>query len=161
MPARTKATFNQRIFLNGLFKLNELVCTIKCGELCSMNAHGSFELFEKRWDGFDNHPNETMLVLKESFLLKTNEEPTVHFHIDWKEIRYVIIRRRRLELIDMDYEIVFCKQRDICTRVFWFYAREDSALQSFIAKWGNSWINLFDNQLGTPLAIELFENEYC
>jgi len=64
-------------------------------------------------------------------------------------------------LIDMDYEIVFCKQRDICTRVFWFYARKDSALQSFIAKWGNSWINLFDNQLGTPLAIELFENEYC
>ncbi len=160
MPMRTTATFNQRQFLIDLFKIKELVCTIKCGEICSMNAHGSFGLFEKHWLNVEKHPVETMLVLKVNSLLNSYKEPPVHFHIDWNEIRYVIIRQRRLDLIDMDYEIVFCNKCDTSTRVFWFYAREDSALQAFIAKWGYGWINLYDNLIGISLTSELFENKH-
>lgn len=160
MPLRTIVNKRQRKFLNDLFSIAELVLTIKNGETCSMNAHGSFVIFDKHWDGIDYLPDETMIALKENELLKTSSEPSIHFHIDWTEVKYVLIRQRRLELINTDYEVVFCKARDINARVLWFYARDDSSFRWLIANWGNSWINLSDNYVSTPLTAELSENKY-
>ena len=160
MPIRTTASYRQREFFNDLFNIDELVLAVKNGDTCSMNAHGSFVLFDKHWYGIQHRPNETMIAMKENKPLKTSSEPSVHFHIDWTEVRYALIRQRRLELINTDYEVVFCKARDINTRVLWFYLRYNSSLRWLITNWGNSWINLSNDSIITPFAIELLENKY-
>lgn len=160
MPLRTTANNRQRKFFNNLFNIDELVLTIKAGELCSMNAHGSFIMFDKHWYGVEYRPNETMIALKENEPVKTSSEPSVHFHIDWNEVRYVSIRRRRLELINTDFEVVFCKARDINTRVLWFYTRYNSSLRWLIANWGKNWINLSEESATTPVNKALNNNIY-
>ncbi|HEX9252463.1 MAG TPA: hypothetical protein VF870_09485 [Ignavibacteriaceae bacterium] len=160
MPLRTTANNRQRKFFNDLFSIDELVLTIKNGETCSMNAHGSFELFDKHWDGIEYQPYETMIALKENKPAKICSEPSVHFHINWLEVKYVSIRLRRLELINTDYEIVFCNERDTNARVFWFYARYDSALRCLIANWNQSWINLCEGSISNLENIELKSIEY-
>lgn len=160
MPLRTTASNRQRKFFNDLFNIDELVLTIKNGETCSMNAHGSFALFDKHWNGVEYQPNETMIALKENEPVKTSSEPSVHFHIDWNEVKYVSIRQRRLELINTDYEIVFCKEPDIDARVFWFYARYDYSLRWLVANWDRNWINLSEESTRTPVNRELKSSEY-
>lgn len=84
-----------------------------------------------------------MLALKEDrHHLLSNVEPRIHFHIDWDKISYACIRPRRLELINSDYEIVFCDKQDPNARIFWFYFRDSAEAQSLRAKWGDDWINL-------------------
>jgi hypothetical protein len=151
MPSRTTANNIQRKFFEDLSAIDELVITTKNEEFCSMNVHGSFELFDKQWQEAKYARDETMIALKENGPARIYGEPPVHFHIDWNEVRYVCIRPRRLELINADYEIVFCRERDTDSRIFWFYIREDYALHWFVTKWGRKWINLSEELL-TNLA---------
>lgn len=140
----------QRKFFEDLSLIDELVITTKNKELCSMNVHGSFELFDIHWHGAEYPQDETMIALKENNQTRISIEPSVHFHIDWTEVKYVSLRQRYLELIKVDYEIVFCRERDINSRIFWFYIKEESTFYWLTARWGRNWINLSEGSLVNP-----------
>jgi hypothetical protein len=143
MPKRTLALTRQRRLFSDLSAVEELVLTTKNEDRCALNIHGRFELFDQCWKTAGSPQNETLLALSE---VREDEAPTevprVHFHVDWRQVRWVRIRRRRLDLIDSDFEVVFCSDRDLTTRIFWFYLRDSAAVQSLRKKWGEDWIDL-------------------
>ncbi|MFQ5709916.1 MAG: hypothetical protein ACE5HO_20870 [bacterium] len=143
MPQRTLALTRQRIFFSDLSAVEELVLTTKNEDRCALNIHGRFELFDQCWRTAESPQNETLLALREERETKTpTEVPRVHFHVHWPEVRWARIQRRRLDLIDSDFEVVFCSDRDLSTRIFWFYLRDSAAVQSLRKKWGEGWIDL-------------------
>lgn len=160
MPLRTTANKLQRKFFEDLSLINKLVFTTKHKEFCSMNAQGSFELFDKYWDGAEYPKNETMIALKENAPMRILSEPPVHLHIDWNEVRYVAIRQRHLELINVDYEIVFCREPDLNSRIFWFYIRNGADLNWLVAKWGSNWNKLSEKLNTNHYNVEIDEHEY-
>ena len=142
MPHRTVANNRQREFFADIAKLDRIALTTKNTDALSINIHGSFTLFDKHWSKVSDNNNETMLALKEEGLENTNREPAVHFHIDWRTIKWACIQPRHLELINTDYEIVFTSERNTAARRFWFYLPEGIETQILLAKWGNDWIKL-------------------
>jgi hypothetical protein len=83
----------------------------------------------------------------------------VHFHVDWTEVRYVSIRQRHLELIKVDYEIVFCRECDVNSRIFWFNIKEESTFLWLEAKWGRNWINFSEGSLANPHELEFDQSK--
>lgn len=146
MPSRSLANKSQREFFADISKLNGIALTTKRTEALSINIHGAFTLFDKHWPSVRENNDETMLALKEAGLAELRGEPAVHFHVDWRTIKWARIQRRHLELISTDYEIVFCEENDTSTRVFWFYLREGFDTQYLLAKWGSEWISLSENE---------------
>lgn len=143
MPQRTVALTGHRVFFSDLSCVEELVLTTKNEDRCALNVHGRFELFDKHWQALGPSQAETLLALREEGKAQANRsEPRVHFHVDWGEVRWARIQPRRLELIDADFEVVFCSDRDPATRIFWFYLRNSVAVQSLRKKWGDGWIDL-------------------
>lgn len=145
MPKRTTANKQQRKLFADISRLEKLALTTKIAESVSINIHGAFTLFDKHWTMVNEHNVETMLALKEDGFSDTNGEPAVHFHIDWRDIKWACIQPRNLELINTAYEIVFCKESNASSRKFWFYLKEGIDTQLLISKWGFDWINLEDN----------------
>ncbi len=157
MPKRTTAHNRQRELFADLANMQGIVLTAKSGDSVSMNIHGAFELFDKHWYTEDHLPRETMLALKTDTPTPPTSEPAVHFHVDWNEVKWARIQPRRLKLINMDYEIVFCSEKHASTRIFWFYLPEGLDVQLFRAKWGEDWINLLQES-NYGLEINNFEN---
>ena len=144
MPQRSIAQDRQRELFADLEDFREIVLTTKGGAALSINIHGSFELFDKHWVTEDHLPQETMLALKQDTPVPANQEPEVHFHIDWEKVKWARIQPRQLRLINTDYEIVFYSEQDGNSRMFWFYLREGIDTQLLLSKWGNGWISLSD-----------------
>lgn len=142
MPLRTTANKFQRKIFDDLSLIDELAITTKHKDLCSINIIGSFELFDKHWSGAEYPQDETMIALKGSDQTRVSMEPPVHFHIDWNEVRYAFIRHRRMDLINVNYEIVFCSQKDLSSRILWFYIKKEMIFRWLINRWGSDWINL-------------------
>jgi hypothetical protein len=94
-------------------------------DAASVNAHGRFQLLDKLWPGSEdarNHDRETLLAFSRdaSIEMATTDEPLVHLHVDWAQIRYGWIGARPPTLIGTDKEIVFCRDKHKDSRVFWF-----------------------------------------
>ena len=157
MPQRTIAHNRQRELFADLSNMNGIVLTAKSGSMVSMNIHGSFELYDKHWHTEEHSRKETMLALKTDTPTPPTSEPAVHFHVDWDDVKWARIQPRRLKLINMDYEIVFCSEKNSSTRLFWFYLQEGLDTQLFRAKWGNNWINLLQES-NYDLEISNIEN---
>ena len=162
MPERTTANKLQRAIFKDISRLKKIALTTKATESLSVNIHGAFTLFDKHWRNVSENPSETMLALNEDGLSKTQGEPSVHFHIDWREIRCARIQPRRLELINTDYEIVFCENRSSSSRKFWFYLKDSIETRLLIKKWGTDWISLQNNynQSGKYEILEALFNNY-
>jgi len=162
MPKRTTANKQQRELFADISRLEKLALTTKIAESVSINIHGAFTLFDKHWTMVNEHNVETMLALKEDGFSDTSGEPAVHFHIDWRDIKWACIQPRHLELINTAYEIVFCKESNVFSRKFWFYLKEGIDTQLLISKWGFDWINLEDNyssfHKNTGYEISQFKN---
>jgi hypothetical protein len=142
MPQKTLALTRQRIFFSDLEAVEELVLTTKNEDRCALNINWRFELFDQYWKTAESPQNETLLALSEEREAKApTEVPRVHFHVDWPQVWWARIQRRRLDLIDSDFEVVFCSDRDLTTRIFWFYLRDSAAVQSLRKKWGDDWID--------------------
>lgn len=114
-------------------------------------AHTSANLLigSVRRRGTDTHDQKRGPVRAEH-----TEVPRVHFHVDWRLVRWVRIRRRRLELIDSEFEVVFCADCDLGSRIFWFYLRDSAAVQFLRNKWGDGWIDLMSLQSRSTVPSE-------
>jgi len=148
MPRRVRASARQLEFMADLEQLPDVILSVKGGEECAVNVHGRFGAFEKHWAKADSDPDETLLALDPAAgdqSLTWSGEPRVHAHVDWNAVRWAIVRRRALPLVDTDYEIVLCAARDLGTRITTFFIRTGDPLGAFVDRWGWDWIHLGDS----------------
>jgi hypothetical protein len=141
MVDRTLASMRQKELFSDLAQIGEIVLTTTHSNMCSVNIHGKFVLDDKHWPQVEKDTDESLLALA-PIERTSSGEPLVHFHVDWKTIKWAKIRGRKLDLIKTDKEIVFCDEQDVARRVFWFYARTTESLDDLIKKWKDkNWID--------------------
>ena len=145
MPRRVRASARQLEFLADLEQLPDVILSVKGGEECAVNVHGRFGAFEKHWVNAETDPDETLLALDptaDGRSLTPSGEPRVHAHVDWSAVRWAIVRRRALPLVDTDHEIVLCSDRDLDARIATIFVRTGDPLGAFVDRWGRDWIHL-------------------
>ena len=130
------ASQQQKDFFSEISSLPDLVLGVKRDEVCSVNAHGRFRLYDKHWIG--HHKSETLIEfcptsLKQPKMTETGE-PLVHLHVDWRIVRFCLIEDRCLPLIGTKKEIVFAQSKSPKTRLFWFYSKNNLKLSALIKK---------------------------
>jgi hypothetical protein len=149
MPNRNPPSERQRQFLAYLARSRELVLSMRDrseADAAAVNAHGKFALIDMTWpDSADdtNHDWESLLAMSRGgrIDMADTDEPVVHVHVDWSAIRFAWIGARPRTLIGTDKEVVFCREKDKASRVFWFNLRHWDDLAP--AQWPKeTWIDL-------------------
>lgn len=150
MPLRNPASERQRDFFALLARAPHLVLSMPAagaGDAASVNAHGRFQLLDLLWPGAEdlrNHDRETLVAFSSDSTVQMSEtnEPLVHLHVDWSQVRFAWIGARPMTLIGTDKEIVLCTQQDKSSRVFWFNLRRWEDLPDSQRWPRETWIDL-------------------
>lgn len=150
MANRNPASEKQRDFFAFVARASHLVLSMRERsehDAASVNAHGRFQLLDKLWPGSEdarNHERETLLAFAHGATLEMadSDEPLVHLHVDWSQIRFAWMGDRPRTLIGTDKEIVLCTEKNKDSRVFWFNLKDWDVLPP-TNRWARDcWIDL-------------------
>lgn len=152
------ASEKQREFFAALSKIDLLVLGMKnlpdveqprelkdwpSSDSVSINAHGRFFLFDKYWPEAKDRRHETLIAFSPSNKCELTDtgEPLVHFHVDWRQIKWANVDQPARTLIGADHQIVLSARQDLKWRCIWFYYSKPAAIAP-LRKFADGWVDL-------------------